>query len=936
MSNASTVTGGSKTNTSATTVGPGKATTRHPPARPTGAISTNKTAINGTVTTKSSNATNGFPGPSDNYGATSTTRNTGARGTVAVGSGSDSSDGATLPLTVANIITDKGRSTSATQVPQTDSNGNAITKSDNGATPPSGVTGREGSATESYSGGTDDGSESSDATAVTDGSGHGTSATDDRSGLTLENGDFSGRTGMPVDSSDHTRDPGHPLPSYPPGWAGPTVDPNADKDRSDSTDDCYGSNSTGGPGESGGNGPTKFPRGGSSNNTSSLTDGSGSKPPNNRPPPGWTALTEDPNKPFPTESNGYPIPNPNAGNDRSDTTDDGYGSSGTGDPVGSGGSDPTKLPLGSNVSLATSVSRLTPPGGQPTDSNGRTITPPSNAQLGGSTGLQDGSGETGASNGPGSDGRSTHGSDDHGRSGAPKSNHGSLDSGMTTRPSKKTESTTITISQALLGFYQPSGGSKVPGSGSATNSPGGSDGLGTSDDSNAGQSTLSGDGSGGSSLNGATVGSGGQNRNGSGAPVVTTPRTLGTVIPTEYPLVPINKTYSDAEIEKLIDYYALDRNASQISLEAQVQDRMLEVMRNIDPAVRQQIGYQLRGLIIACSYDGEACDYDNDFEYVSDPDFGNCYTYNFNGIHPIVGSGTNHGLRMIAFSNVSEYLYTSSKAGMRVTLHKQNYAAFPNMEGYNVGIGTYTAIAVQYNDIKRLSHPYGTCTPEDYTEGMIYGGRYTYEGCFRSCFQNDIIARCGCADSRFPLPLNNSSVEYCGPANKQAFLCYQKYLLVKGDYNAVEDCNCTTGCDENAVWIDISYDSSTYEYTNERPVMDGMDLFHNLSGAVCLWLGISMVALMEIVELLSYICLSSGFSPKKSPSVADMNGLGGADCFSPYTVDEADIYGPPPTYHPPDSSSFAYVDAATGPSAYVSDENAPRSARLVSVKFCSD
>ncbi|KAH7713120.1 hypothetical protein AAVH_19519 [Aphelenchoides avenae] len=115
-----------------------------------------------------------------------------------------------------------------------------------------------------------------------------------------------------------------------------------------------------------------------------------------------------------------------------------------------------------------------------------------------------------------------------------------------------------------------------------------------------------------------------------------------------------------------------------------------------------------------------------------------------------------------------------------------------------------------------------------------------------------------------------------------------------------------------------------------------MDLFHNLSGAVCLWLGISMVALMEIVELLSYICLSSGFSPKKSPSVADMNGMGGADGFSPYAVDEADMYGPPPTYFPPDSSSFAYVDAGTGPAAYVPHENAPRSASLTNAKFCSD
>ncbi|KAH7714176.1 hypothetical protein AAVH_18477 [Aphelenchoides avenae] len=109
----------------------------------------------------------------------------------------------------------------------------------------------------------------------------------------------------------------------------------------------------------------------------------------------------------------------------------------------------------------------------------------------------------------------------------------------------------------------------------------------------------------------ASESSGGQNGNGSGAPVPTTARTLGTVIPTEYPLVPINKTYTPEAIEKLIDGYGLDRNTTQTtSLEAQVQDRMLEVMRNLDPAIRQQIGYQLRDFVIACSYNGEACDYE--------------------------------------------------------------------------------------------------------------------------------------------------------------------------------------------------------------------------------------------------------------------------------------------------------------------------------------
>jgi hypothetical protein len=54
------------------------------------------------------------------------------------------------------------------------------------------------------------------------------------------------------------------------------------------------------------------------------------------------------------------------------------------------------------------------------------------------------------------------------------------------------------------------------------------------------------------------------------------------------------------------------------------------------------------------------------------------------------------GLRMITFSNVSEYLYSSSQAGVRITISKQNFSPFPNTYGYNVGVGSYVAVPVEY------------------------------------------------------------------------------------------------------------------------------------------------------------------------------------------------------------------------------------------------
>jgi hypothetical protein len=55
-----------------------------------------------------------------------------------------------------------------------------------------------------------------------------------------------------------------------------------------------------------------------------------------------------------------------------------------------------------------------------------------------------------------------------------------------------------------------------------------------------------------------------------------------------------------------------------------------------------------------------------------------------------------HGLKIIARSNVTEYLETSSKAGMKVVVHKQNFDAFPNNEGVLASVGRRTNINVQY------------------------------------------------------------------------------------------------------------------------------------------------------------------------------------------------------------------------------------------------
>uniref|UniRef100_A0AC34GVE7 Uncharacterized protein n=1 Tax=Panagrolaimus sp. ES5 TaxID=591445 RepID=A0AC34GVE7_9BILA len=330
---------------------------------------------------------------------------------------------------------------------------------------------------------------------------------------------------------------------------------------------------------------------------------------------------------------------------------------------------------------------------------------------------------------------------------------------------------------------------------------------------------------------------------------------------------------------------------------SQTQDRMLSIVNdNINAS------YSLRDILISCAYNMVPCDYEKDFEQVADPDFGNCYTYNYNGKHSIVRAGSNYGLKMIAFSNVSEYLETSSKSGMRVVVHKQNFAPFPNTEGINAAVGTYININVRYNNIQRLGEPYGNCHHENDTSEYIYDGFYTYEGCFRTCYQQQIINTCQCADPRFPRP-KGSNISWCAVANATLFTCYENYLTTYGDFSNVSNCECHTGCNEpeynlevssavwpgnitnyttpmcwgyypntkidcftaykeNAVFIDISFNRMVHEKTYERAAVTSMNLFHQISGAVALWTGVSMLIFAEMIEVLWFGIFRPNISPR--------------------------------------------------------------------------
>lgn len=62
-----------------------------------------------------------------------------------------------------------------------------------------------------------------------------------------------------------------------------------------------------------------------------------------------------------------------------------------------------------------------------------------------------------------------------------------------------------------------------------------------------------------------------------------------------------------------------------------------------------------------------------DFKLHMDPEYGNCYTFNFNDSVTMKNSraGPMYGLRLLLNVNQSDYMPTTEAAGVRIVVHEQ-------------------------------------------------------------------------------------------------------------------------------------------------------------------------------------------------------------------------------------------------------------------------
>lgn len=366
----------------------------------------------------------------------------------------------------------------------------------------------------------------------------------------------------------------------------------------------------------------------------------------------------------------------------------------------------------------------------------------------------------------------------------------------------------------------------------------------------------------------------------------TTPPPTTTARPNQRAIV------SNPETIKAMGFQGMTDGVAMLT---RAKENLMFTMAALSDKQRIALSQSKHEFIEMCSFNGKECDIDEDFRLHVDPEFGNCFTFNYdvNNNYTSSRAGPMYGIRVLLFVNTSDYMSTSESSGVRLAIHPPTEYPFPDTFGYSAPVGFASSFGIKKKVMQRLPAPYGECveTKKVVDRNYIYAG-YDYhpEGCHRSCFQNGLIDDCSCGDPRFPVP---EGYRHCSAFNATARTCLEKNIGSVGDFHHItqkmDKCVCKQSCEEiihevtfscskwpsgatdadrlgdcdgmteseceqyyrlNAAMIEVFYEQLNYELLQESEAYGLVNLIADFGGHLGLWLGFSVITVMEVCVLL--------------------------------------------------------------------------------------
>ncbi|XP_030833004.1 amiloride-sensitive sodium channel subunit beta isoform X4 [Strongylocentrotus purpuratus] len=320
------------------------------------------------------------------------------------------------------------------------------------------------------------------------------------------------------------------------------------------------------------------------------------------------------------------------------------------------------------------------------------------------------------------------------------------------------------------------------------------------------------------------------------------------------------------------------------------------------------LGHKAKDFILQCSFDTEACSYEN-FTVIQNAEYGNCFV--FNNAHKLKRgkrtttsrTGSQYGLQLTLMVEQPEYIgILSPNSGVKVAIKDPRIYAFPEDDGIEAAPGFATSIGLTKTSISRLPEPYGNCirkhdsfyAPEKYD--------FSQRSCLKLCLQETLNETCSCITD----VLIDGTM--CEVINREQGNCRNSVFkdFLKNKLN----CDCSNACSEtvfkpriaisrwptaryeahlydslasinkkaariltnvaqsrnNLVRLSVFYEELNFENVVETPLITVESLFGSLGGLLGLYIGMSFISVTEILvfifELLRSVCCHKGYPSK--------------------------------------------------------------------------
>ncbi|XP_069989438.1 degenerin-like protein asic-1 [Penaeus vannamei] len=226
----------------------------------------------------------------------------------------------------------------------------------------------------------------------------------------------------------------------------------------------------------------------------------------------------------------------------------------------------------------------------------------------------------------------------------------------------------------------------------------------------------------------------------------------------------------------------------------------------------------------------------------------------------------------------------SPELGAKIIVHSPRHIPFPEDEGFNISPGISVSVAVKTKRIERVGQPWGTCESSKDTQK-----EYSSLQCKKLCQEKEFWKVCGCYVGESPAYGDVSKLRpanQCSPFNVTQKLCmatvlfsYQQGLLNckcpppcnetvystqvtsseenKGFYTIVQNIkradmgdDLCSGSENETVRVHLYLESLNYEVIRESPAYTWDTLICNMGGNLGLFIGMSLVTLVELLEFL--------------------------------------------------------------------------------------